>query len=42
MQTIKSVLFVINSQQYVNALILAKKLSQLAQQQGYDLSLIHI
>ncbi|MDR2063126.1 MAG: fructose-specific PTS transporter subunit EIIC [Acinetobacter sp.] len=40
MQTIKSVLFVINSQQYVNALILAKKLSQLAQQQGYDSAII--
>lgn len=42
MQTIKSVLFVINSQQYVNALILAKKLSQLAQQQGYDSAIIAV
>lgn len=42
MQTIKSVLFVINSQQYVNALILAKKLSQLAQQQGYDSAIITV
>lgn len=40
MQTIKSLLFVINSQQYVNALILAKKLAQLAQQQGYDSAII--
>lgn len=42
MQTIKSVLFVINSQQYVNALILAKKLSQLTQQQGYDSAIIAV
>ncbi|WP_312056435.1 fructose-specific PTS transporter subunit EIIC [Acinetobacter courvalinii] len=42
MQTIKSVLFVINSQQYVNALILAKKLSQLAQQQDYDSAIIAV
>lgn len=42
MQTIKSVLFVINSQQYINALILAKKLSQLAQQQGYDSAIIAV
>ncbi|EXB26352.1 PTS system, Fru family, IIB component domain protein [Acinetobacter baumannii 1437282] len=42
MHTIKSVLFVINSQQYVNALILAKKLSQLAQQQGYDSAIIAV
>lgn len=42
MQTIKSVLFVINSQQYVNALILAKKMSQLAQQQGYDSAIITV
>lgn len=42
MQTIKSLLFVINSQQYVNALILAKKLAQLAQQQGYDSAIIAV
>lgn len=42
MQTIKSVLFVINSQQYVNALILAKKLSQLVEQQGYDSAIIAV
>lgn len=42
MQTIKSLLFVINSQQYVNALILAKKLAQIAQQQGYDSAIISV
>lgn len=42
MQTIKSLLFVINSQQYVNALILAKKLAQIAQQQGYDNAIISV
>ena len=38
MQTIKSLLFVIHSQQSVHALILAKKLTHIAQQQGLDAS----
>ncbi|OEC86045.1 fructose-specific PTS transporter subunit EIIC [Acinetobacter sp. YK3] len=42
MQTIKSLLFVINSQQYVNALILAKKLAQIAKLQGYDSAIISV
>ena len=41
MPTAKRLLFVINSpQQQVNALILARKLAQVASQQGYQNSII--